>query len=120
MSLSYTIIDQQYLTVTPCGMGAQPASAGLLNPLAPDEDRAFALLDSLHASSATAAVIHTGAPADYATRQVPFIGKIEYPDVIDLGIPGYRITEEDREALKFCRDEPPGIGGARHPSQQTR
>ena len=112
LSLSYTIIEQRYLAVTPCGMGAQPACAGLLKPLAPEEDQAFALLGSLPAPQREEAVIHAVAPADYATRQVPFIGKVEYPDVIDLGIPQYRLTEADREALKFSKDEPKGICGS--------
>jgi hypothetical protein len=112
LSLSYTIIGQRYLAVTPCGMGAQPACAGLLKPLAPEEDQAFALLGSLPAQQRDEAVIHTVAPADYATRQVPLIGKVEYPDVIDLGIPSYRLTEADREALKFSKDEPKGVCGS--------
>lgn len=113
LSLSYTIIGQRYLTVTPCNMGAQPASAGLLNPLGPDEDLGFELLHSLDAGQRDQAVIHTVAPADYATRQVPFVGKVEYPDYVDLGIPWYQITDADREALKFSKDEPAGICGAR-------
>ena len=112
LSLSYTIIEQRYLAATPCGMGAQSACAGLLRPLAPEEDQAFALLGSLPAQQRNEAMIHTVAPADYATRQVPFIGKVEYPDIIDLGIPWYRLTEVDREALKFSKDEPKGICGS--------
>jgi hypothetical protein len=112
LSLCYTIIDQQYLTVTPCNMGAQPASAGLLNPLGPDEDHGFALLHSLNAEQTARCIIHTVAPADYATRQVPFVGKVEYPDFVDLGIPSYQLTAEDREALKFSKDEPAGICGS--------
>ena len=112
LSLSYTIIDQRYLTVTPCNMGAQPASAGLLNPLGPDEDLGFELLRSLDPGQRDQAVIHTVAPADYATRQVPFVGKVEYPDYVDLGIPWYQITDDDREALRFSKDEPAGICGA--------
>ena len=112
LSLSYTIIEQRWLTVTPCNFGAQPARAGLLEPLAPEEAQAFGLLRSLRPGQRDQAVIHTVAPADYATRQVPFIGKVEYPDAIDLGIPWYRITEEDREALKFSKDEPRGVCGS--------
>ena len=93
-------------------MGAQPASAGLLNPLKPDEDLGFALLHSLDQAQRSQAVIHTVAPADYATRQVPLVGKVEYPDYVDLGIPWYQITDEDRQALKFSKDEPAGICGA--------
>lgn len=112
LSLCYTIVGQRYLTVTPCNMGAQPASAGLLNPLGPDEDLGFALLGSLDLAQRQRAVIHTVAPADYTTRQVPFVGKVEYPDYVDLGIPWYQITDEDREALKFSKDEPKGVAAA--------
>jgi hypothetical protein len=65
-------------------------------------------------------VIHSVAPADYTTRQVPFIGKVEYPDYIDLGIPWYRITDADREALKFVKDQPRGVAGSRLPQAQAR
>ena len=112
VSLSYTIIEQRWLTATPLNLGAQPATAGVLAPLALEEDQGFTLLGSLSAGQRKRAVIHTVAPADYATRQVPFIGKVEYPDHVDLGIPWYAITEEDREALKFSKDEPKGIPGS--------
>ena len=79
LSLSYTIIENSALAVTPCGMGAQPGCAGLLRPLAPEEDQAFALLGSLPAQQRNEAMIHTVAPAGDATRQLPFIGKVEYP-----------------------------------------
>ena len=111
LSLSYTIIDQRYLSVTPCNMGGQPVVAGVLHPLAEDEDRAFELLHSMDADQLRAVVIHPVAPADYVTRQVPRIGAVELPDYEDLGIPGYRITDEDREALKLVRKSPSGISG---------
>jgi hypothetical protein len=119
LSLTYTIINQKYIAVTPCNMGAQPAQAGLLRPLGPDEDKAFALLNSLSAEDKQQAVIHTVAPADYATRQVPRVGKVEYPDYIDLGIPWYAITDEDRERLAFKKDEPAGVCAAKLPSAQA-
>jgi Protein of unknown function (DUF3500) len=118
LSLSYTIIEQRYLTVTPCNMGAQPVPAGLLNPLGSDEDLAFALLHQLPGELRRAAVIHDVAPADYVTRQVPRIGRFEYPDHVDLGIPSYRITDEDREALKFERDSPRGVPASSMPERQ--
>jgi hypothetical protein len=112
LSLCYTIVGQRYLTVTPCNMGAQPASAGILAPLAEDEDLGFRLLHSLDDRRQQQAVIHHVAPADYATRQVPFVGKVEYPDYVDLGIPWYQINDADREALKFVKDEPKGVAGS--------
>jgi hypothetical protein len=33
-------------------------------------------------------------------------------DNVDFGIPWRRITETDREALKFGKDEPKGVCGA--------
>ena len=118
VSLSFTIVEQRWLTVTPCNFGAQPARAGVLAPLALEEDQGLALLRSLPAEQLDQAVIHTVAPADYATRQVPFVGKVEYPDTIDLGIPWYSITEEDREALAFRKDEPKGVCGGDLPTEQ--
>jgi uncharacterized protein DUF3500 len=112
LSLSYTIIDQRYLAVTPCNMGSQPAEAGVLAPLREDEELGFRLLHALAPEQRDEAVIHHVAPADYATRQIPRIGRVEYPDHVDLGIPSYRISDADREALRFEKDRPAGIGGA--------
>lgn len=111
LSLSFTIVEQRYLTVTPCNFGAQPARAGVLAPLALEEDQGFRLLRSLDPDQLDLTVIHTAAPADYVTRQVPFIGREEMPDFVDLGIPWYSITDADREALKFSKDDPKGICG---------
>lgn len=112
LSLNYTIIDQRYLTVTPCNMGSQPAAAGVLAPLARDDELGFRLLDSLSPARRSQVVIHDVAPPDFVTRQVPMIGKAEYPDYWDLGIPSYVITDEDREALKFEKERPRGIAAA--------
>ncbi|MBO0682533.1 MAG: DUF3500 domain-containing protein [Candidatus Dormibacteraeota bacterium] len=120
LSLSYTIVDQRYLTATPCNMGAQPAQAGVLAPLREDEELGFELLHSLGPEQRRQAVIHHRAPADYATRQVPRIGKVEYPDYVDLGIPSYQLDDADREALKFVKDQPVGISGASLTSTQSR
>jgi Protein of unknown function (DUF3500) len=119
LSLSYTIVDQRYLTATPLNMGAEPASAGTLNPLGSTEDLAFDLLHSMSADTRARTVIHTVAPPDYTTRQVPFIGKVEYPDYVDLGIPWYRITDADREALAFHKDSPRGVPGSALTTEQT-
>jgi hypothetical protein len=109
LSISFTIIEQRLLTVTPCNMGAEPASSGVLAPLAVEEGTAFSLLGSLDESQRRRAVIHDVAPADFVTRQVPLIGRIERPDYYDLGIPSYTIGERDREALAFRADEPAGL-----------
>jgi len=120
LSLSYTIVNQRWLAVTPCNMGAQPARAGVLDPLRDDEALGFELLRSLDLNQRRRAVIHHRAPADYATRQVPLIGKVEIPDYYDLGIPFYVISDADREALKFVQDQPAGIAGSDLSNAQAR
>jgi len=112
LSLNYTIIDQRYLTVTPCNMGSQPAAAGVLAPLGHDDALGFDLLDSFSPAQRSQVVIHDVAPPDFVTRQVPMIGKVEYPDYWDLGIPSYVISDEDREALKFEKERPRGIAAS--------
>jgi hypothetical protein len=118
LSISYTIVEQRYLCVTPLNMGSQPAEAGVLRPLHAEETVAFELLRSLGSEQRDVAVIHDVAPADFATRQVPYLGDVEYPDYYDLGLPFYRINEADREALKFVRDAPAGIPGSMLEDQQ--
>ncbi len=50
---------------------------------------------------------------------MPRVGKVEYPDYIDLGIHWYKITDDDREALKFEKDNPRGVSGADMPADQA-
>lgn len=116
LSLSYTIVGQRWISVTPCNMGSEPASMGTIAPLRADDDLGFEILNGVSEQQREQVVIHDVAPADYTTRQVPRIGKVEYPDHIDLGIPWYRITDEDREALKFEKDRPRGLAAADMPS----
>jgi len=104
------------LSVTPCNMGAQPAEMGTISPLRADEDLGFSILGGVPDTQRQRLVIHDVAPADYVTRQVPRVGKVEYPDYIDLGITWYSITDEDREALKFEKDHPRGVSGDDLPS----
>jgi hypothetical protein len=116
LSLSYTIVGQRWISVTPCNMGSEPASAGTIAPLQADDDLGFEILNGVTGAQREQVVIHHVAPADYTTRQVARVGKVEYPDHIDLGIPRYRITDEDREALKFEKDRPRGVAAADMPS----
>lgn len=112
LGCNYTITGQEYLTVTPFVIGAQPFPAGLLDPLGESQRRAFELLGSLNSARRRAAVIHHRAPADFATRQVPRVGTIELPDHVDLGIETYSIDDDDRWALRFERARPSGLNGA--------
>lgn len=108
--LNITIVNQRWISATPCALGQQPmVGAGVLNPLAADEGLGFELLDSLDADQRKVAVIHDVAPADFVSRQVPLIGALEYPDYYDLGMPQYQITTDDRRALALIRAEPSGI-----------
>jgi hypothetical protein len=120
LSLNYTIVGQRYLTATPCNIGAQPVPAGVLNPLGRDEDEAFALLHSLAEPLRKQARIHPVAPADFVTRQVPRVGAVELPDYEDLGIPTYRINDQDRAALRFTRAAPAGVCADQMTDEQWR
>ena len=119
LSLSYTIVGQRWLSVTPCNMGAQPAEMGVLSPLRADEELGFEILRGLADQQRKQAIIHHVAPADYTTRQVPRVGKVEYPDYLDLGISWCRINDDDREALKFEKDKPRGVAGSEMPTEQA-
>lgn len=112
LSLSFTVVAQRYLTLTPFAMGAMPIPAGVLNPLGESEQRAFEILDSLPGDLRDRAVIHDVAPADFVTRQVPRVGAEEWPDPVDLGIVGYTTTDDDRQRLRFVKAAPSGVSGA--------
>lgn len=112
LSVNCTIVAQRYLAVTPLAMGAQPVPAGVLNALGENEARALDILHSLSADQRAEAIIHDVAPADFATRQVPYVGAEEWPDHVDLGIAGYTTTDEDRARLRFVKASPSGISGA--------
>ncbi|MFG1926946.1 DUF3500 domain-containing protein [Cryptosporangium sp. NPDC048952] len=112
LSLSFTIVAQRYLTVTPLAMGALPIPAGVLDPLGAHGRMAFDVLNSLSPDLRRRAVIHDVAPADFVTRQVPLVGEEEWSDHVDLGIVGYTITDDDRAALRFVKNAPSGVSGA--------
>ena len=112
LSMSFTIVAQRYLTVTPMAMGAMPIPAGVLDPLGEHGRRAFEILHGLSPDQRGAAIVHDTAPADYVTRQVPLVGAEEWSDPVDLGIVGYTITDEDRRRLRFTKEAPSGISGA--------
>ncbi|MFF3595550.1 DUF3500 domain-containing protein [Kitasatospora indigofera] len=112
LSVSFTVVAQRYLTVTPLAMGAMPIPAGVLDPLGEHGRMAFDFLHGLSPDLRARAVVHDVAPADFVTRQVPRVGAEEWPDPVDLGIVGYTTTDEDRRKLRFTREAPSGINGA--------
>jgi hypothetical protein len=70
LSLSYTIVGQRWLSVTPCNMGANRPRWACSVRFA-DEDLGFEILHGLGDAQRKQAIIHHVAPADYTTRQVP-------------------------------------------------
>jgi Protein of unknown function (DUF3500) len=94
-------------------MGQQPVNYdGVNKPLHDEESAAFAIIESLDDDKLARAVIHPVSPADFVTRYVPRIGAVEYPDVIDLGMPQYRLSDKDRIATRLVRDEPSGLAAS--------
>src|SRR5260370_31263645 len=87
-------------------LGAEPASYGLLAPLADDEELGFQFVNSLNAEQRQAAIIHHRPPPDLATRMVPRIGQAERPDPVFNPEPDYVISAEERDALSYVRSGP--------------
>src|SRR6516164_4929955 len=112
VSLNFTIVDGRWVSPTPCMLGAEPASYGLLAPLADDEELGFGLVNSLDAAQRQAAIIHHRPPPDLAARMVPRIGEVERPDPVFDPEPDYVISEAERDVLSYVRSGPKGIPGS--------
>jgi len=112
VSLNFTVVDGRWVSPTPCMLGAEPASYGLLAPLADDEELGFRLVNSLDAAQRSAAVIHHRPPPDLATRIVPRIGEVERPDPVFEPEPDYVISENERDVLSYVRSGPKGVPGS--------
>ena len=112
VSLNFTIVDGRWVSPTPCMLGAEPASYGLLAPLADDEELGFRLVNSLDATQRQAAIIHHRPPPDLAARMVPKIGEVERPDPVFNPEPDYVISEAERDVLSYVRSGPKGIPGS--------
>ena len=50
VSLNFTVVSGRYISPTPCLLGSEPASYGILAPLADDEELGFRLMHSLDAA----------------------------------------------------------------------
>jgi hypothetical protein len=112
VSLNYTVVEGKYLAPTPCLLGAEPAEYGVFHPLKEDETLGFELLFALSDAQRQRAVIHDVAPPNFVTRVVPRIGQEELPEVYELGFDNYRISEHDRDVLKYVRNAPKGLPAA--------
>ena len=112
VSLNFTVVDGRHVSPTPCMLGAQPASFGMLAPLADDEELGYRLVNSLDAAQRHAAIIHHRSPPDMATRTVPRIGEVERPDPVFIPEPDYVLSEDDRDILSYVRSSPKGIAAS--------
>jgi Protein of unknown function (DUF3500) len=121
LGINLTVIKERWITAGPSAMGQQPVVYdGTNKPLADEEAAGFAIITSLSDDKLAKALIHPVSPADFSTRYVPRIGPVEYPDVIDLGMPQYRLTDKDRHATRLVRAEPAGIAGSELDEDQQR
>src|SRR5580700_9538029 len=117
VSLNFTVVNGRWVSPTPCMLGAEPASYGLLAPLADDEELGYRFVNSLDAAQRRAAIIHHRPPPDLATRIVPRIGDTERPDPVFEPEPDYVISEDERDILSYVRASPKGLA-ARELSQR--
>jgi Protein of unknown function (DUF3500) len=120
VSLNFTVIGQELVLGTPILFGSQPGRIGPIRPLAAEEDIAFALLLALSEAEREVAVFHPVAPPDFVTRCQPEIGQVERPSRHGDGRRDVLITDEDREALRFVRDEPRGLAHSEMPPAAQR
>jgi hypothetical protein len=119
LGINLTVIKERWIIAGPSAMGQQPVEYdGVNKPLFDEESAAFSIVNSLDDGRRARAVIHPVAPADLTTRYVPRIGAVEYPDVIDLGMPQYRLSDKDRIATRLVRDEPAGLPGSELDAEQ--
>src|SRR5579859_3486009 len=112
VSLNFTVVNGRWVSPTPCMLGAEPASYGLLAPLADDEELGFQFVNSLDAAQRQAAIIHHRPPPDLAARMVPRIGEVERPDAVFFPEPDYVISDDERDILSYVRSGPKGVPGS--------
>jgi hypothetical protein len=112
VSLNFTIADQVHVSPSPCLLGSEPASFGLLAPLADDEELGFRLVNSLDDAQRATAIIYHRPPPDLATRVVPRIGETERPDPVFAPEPDYVLSEDERDILSYVRSSPKGIAAS--------
>jgi len=112
VSLNFTVVSGRYISPTPCLLGSEPASYGILAPLADDEELGFRLVRSLDTAQRAAAIIWHRSPPDFATRIVSRIGDTERPDPVFGPEPDYRLSEHERDILgAFARRLPDEVAG---------
>ena len=94
-------------------MGQQPVVYdGTNKPLADEEAAGFAIINSLADDKLSKASIPPRIPGRLLHPLRAPHRRGEYPDVIDLGMPQYRLSDKDRHATRLVRNEPAGIPGS--------
>ena len=119
VSLNFTVADGTYVSPAPCMLGAEPATFGMLAPLADDEELGYRFLGSLDAEQRATAAIHHRSPPDVAGRLVPRLGEVERPDAVFGPEPDYALDDGERDILSYVRSGPKGLPGhALRPGQR--
>jgi hypothetical protein len=118
VSLNFTVVAGRHVSPTPCMLGAEPASYGVLAPLADDEEAGYRFVNSLGGAERRAAIIHHRPPPDLATRMVAKIGDTERPDPVFPPEPEYVLSENERNLLSYVRTTPKGLEGRQLTKQQ--
>jgi hypothetical protein len=118
VSLNFTVVDGRYVSPTPSMLGSEPASLGILAPLADDEEIGFRFLNSLDPAQRGSAIIHHRSPPDVTTRIVPKIGDVERPDPVFRPEPDYVLSDDERDLLGYVRSSPKGLPGRDLSKQQ--
>ena len=112
VSLNFTVVEGRYISPTPCMLGAEPASYGMLAPLADDEELGYRLVNSLDAAQRRAAIIYHRPPPDLAARMVPRLGEVEWPDPVSRRA-GLRDRRGRTRHPQLCPFQPQGRRGVR-------
>jgi hypothetical protein len=120
LSLNFTVAGQDLMAATPLLLGSEPAQIGPFRILGNEENLGFSLLTMLDKDQAATATIHPVPPPDFASRCVPVLGDEEWPDVHGVGRRDAPITDADREALKWVKNQPRGLSRKRMGADQQK
>ena len=120
LSLNFTVAGQDLMAATPLLLGSEPAQLGPFRILGNEEDLGFSLLQQLDEEQTSTATIHAVPPPDFASRCVPVLGDEEWPDVHGVGRRDAPITDADREALRWLKDQRRGLARAGMGSDQQK
>ena len=120
LSLNFTVAGQDLMAASPLLLGSEPARLGPFRVLGHEENLGFSLLAGLDEGQRATATIHSTPPPDFASRCVPLLGEEEWPDLHGVGRRDAGITDEDREALRWVKDQPRGLARAHMGTDQQQ